>query len=114
MSSAKECVRNSLEKNLLKQDIIDDVVKFTSIPKYPSAAAKLKSFLVSLGVYPSDETHFNKKMLKWINTVRNYIVHTGDVPSDKGLSDEMVLQVQPMDWCRTGFLSGDHRFQIFK
>jgi hypothetical protein len=95
----KKDIRNevvaSLEVKLsgydINKNITEDIACRLGNIFSPSAIYKLKCFLRGVGLYPEhDDLEFHYR-LKWLNVVRNSVAHTGMLPNDKKLSDDIIV-----------------------
>lgn len=90
-----------LHSESVSHDIIEDVEKTINEFGKPSAIYKLKKFLIYLDVYPEIDNQESKNRLKWINTVRNLLVHNGSIPKigNATIDKEMEVAVEVIFIC---------------
>jgi|GEM_PF-5350065 len=85
VDSLKQHLRSKLEDDNTPNEVISDVVARFNIHNQPSAMYKLEQFLIGIGLMESNPSEEVISRLRWINKVRNYMAHSGDVPSDKNI-----------------------------
>lgn len=86
-------VNSFLSSKSYDANTISDVIARINISDQPSALYKLQSFLEGLGLFPENPTREVTDRLRWINKVRNMMVHMGDIPSAKKISYEQRTQI---------------------
>jgi hypothetical protein len=74
-------------------DAKSDVIARINISNQPSAIYKFQKFLVGLDLFPENPSKEVVDRLKWVNKVRNMMVHMGDIPSDNKISFEQRAQI---------------------
>jgi hypothetical protein len=89
----KKKLRIILKNEHIENDIIEDIDKTINGMGNPSAIYQLKQFLKYLEVYPLEENENQFKKLKWINQIRNRLVHSGNIPRAKGMSVEQAMGI---------------------
>lgn len=77
----------------IKDEICEDILNRVENIFNPSAIFKLKHFLKEIELYPVDELPGMHERLQWLNRVRNSMAHTGMLPKDKKLSDDLLGSV---------------------
>jgi len=80
---------NSGEDSELIKDIMARLSNLTS----DSALTKLRQFLTTFDMFPKDADPSALQRLKWMNTVRNAVAHTGAAPMDLAESAETSIRV---------------------
>ena len=93
IDKVKVWVNSILSKKSCDTDVISDVVARINISNQPSAIYKFQNFLVGLDLFPENPSKESVNRLKWVNKVRNMMVHMGDIPSDKKISFEQRAQI---------------------
>lgn len=84
---------NYLQKEHVSTEILSDIkAKIRNVSLSPSALNQLKSFLIDFGLYPEVDNENQRKRLKWLNTLRNRMFHSGDFPKDKNMSYDLITQ----------------------
>jgi len=89
----KTWLYETLNSEGVSEEVSQDVLARLKISNEPSAIYKFKKFLIGLNLYPKVETKECEDRIKWINRVRNNMVHNGDIPSDKALSFEKRAEI---------------------
>lgn len=93
ITDAKKLFLKLLKVEITNNEIYKDIEVRLSSNSSPSALYKLKKFLVSLNIYPSTDSMDAEDKLRWLNTVRNSVVHRGDLPKHKTMTREMLSDV---------------------
>lgn len=89
----KLSIQECLKANKIKEEIENDVITRVGNIYVPSAIFKLKHFLMGIDLYPKQELPGMHERLKWLNIVRNSMAHTGMLPRDKKISDDLLGDV---------------------
>jgi hypothetical protein len=93
-SSIQKCLNeHNAEVVEIKEDVINDVINRVDNICNPSATFKLKLFLRGIDLYPKYELSEMHKRLTWLNLVRNSMAHTGMLPKDKKLPEDLLGDV---------------------
>jgi hypothetical protein len=93
ITDAKRLFLKLLKEEKNNTEIYKDINARLSNNSSPSALYKLKKFLVSLAIYPLADSKEDEEKLRWLNTVRNSVVHRGDLPKHKTMTREMLSDV---------------------
>lgn len=93
IDKVKLWVNSALSEKSYNKATIADVVARININNQPSALYKLQNFLVGMALFPVESNKEHHKRLKWINTVRNIMIHKGDISSDKSFSYQQKLEI---------------------
>lgn len=79
-----------LKKHKIDNETTADIMKRVGNICTPSAIQKLKHFLQGIDLYPKYDNPEMHNRLKWLNLVRNSMVHTGMLPRKNTLTDEIL------------------------
>jgi len=93
VKAAAQAFKVHLEKVGVSQDLIDDIMPRLSNVANESALAKLAAFLKACGMYPENPDEDAPKRLKWLNVLRNFVVHSGSIRLDIAESPEASFRV---------------------
>ena len=83
-------VKTSLLEVKVDSKIVDDIVARINIAGEPSALNKMREFLSNLGML-TDKA--NERYLKILNKVRNIMLHSGELASIEGISNDQAMTV---------------------
>lgn len=72
-----------LSEMSVEESVKNDIVARININLQPSALYKFQKFLVGMALFPTMADNNAMKRLKWVNTVRNNMIHRGDLPTIK-------------------------------
>ncbi len=89
-SKIKYSVQSCLRNHNVDAEIEDDILNRIGNNFSPSATFKLKLFLQAIALYPEHDIPETHGRLKWLNFVRNSMAHTGMLPRDRGISDNIL------------------------
>lgn len=92
-SKIRLTIGQCLQDNNIEETIREDILNRVNNIFQPSAIYKLKCFLKDINLYPKYDNSETHKRLKWINDIRNLMVHTGTLPKDKKLPDSLLREV---------------------
>jgi len=92
---------NILHDKEIHTNITDDIDKMINGIGNPSALFILEKFVIYLKIYPKENTENPKKRLRFINTLRNILVHSGKIPKIPGesLQQEMEIALSTITIC---------------
>lgn len=93
MSNATEIILNKLVEVGIDEESCRDIVARIRFETSPSAIYKITKFLLGVGIIEGVDADIAEKHIKWINTVRNRLTHTGGLPRDKSISHEQMLGI---------------------
>ena len=93
ITDAKNLFLKLLREEKTENEIYKDIDVRLSNNSSPSALYKLKKLFISLGIYPSNDSIGNQEKLRWLNTVRNSVVHRGDLPKHRTMTKETLSDV---------------------
>lgn len=93
IDKVKVWVNSILSNKSCDTDIISDVVARINISNQPSAIYKFQNFLIGLNLFPDTPSKEAIDRLRWVNKVRNMMLHMGDIPNDKKISFEQRAQI---------------------
>lgn len=84
-----------IEERLTKSElnVIEDIVLRVKIDGSPSTIYKITAFLHGVGLIENLNDEKTKKNVKWLNTVRNSLVHKGGLPKDKEISSDRIAEI---------------------
>jgi hypothetical protein len=89
-SDLSSTIRECLEKQKVDSETFRDINSRATHICSPSAIKKLKHFLQGIYLYPKYDNKEMHERLKWLNVVRNSMVHTGMLPKYYNLTDEIL------------------------
>lgn len=92
-SEIRSNIKKCLKEHNVGVEIKDDVINRIGNIFNPSAIYKLKLFLRGIDLYPEHDLPEMHKRLMWLNLVRNSMAHTGMLPKDNKLSDDLLGDV---------------------
>lgn len=92
-SEIRSNIKKCLKEHNIGVEIKDDVINRIGNICNPSATFKLKFFLRGIDLYPKHELPEMHKRLMWLNHVRNSMAHTGMLPKDNKLPDDLLGDV---------------------
>ncbi len=79
-----------LQKHKIDGETASNITNRASNICAPSATQKLKHFLQGIDLYPKYDNPEMHNRLKWLNLVRNSMVHTGMLPRNDTLADDIL------------------------
>ncbi|WP_334070736.1 hypothetical protein [Burkholderia ambifaria] len=84
--AAIDRVRKNIE-TVIRDDLADSAIAGDALPRVsgiftPSALMKLRSFLTAQGLLPNEPCKDEIDRLRLLNSIRNRVVHSADIPSD--------------------------------
>lgn len=92
-SEIKDSVKLCLKRHDIEEEISQDILGRVDNIFSPSAIFKLKHFLRGIELYPEHELSEMHERLKWLNYVRNSMAHTGMLPTDKKVPNDLLGDV---------------------
>lgn len=93
VKAAGHAFKVHLENAGVNQDLINDIMPRLSNIANESAFAKLTAFLMANSMYPENPDKEAQKRLKWLNILRNSVVHSGSIRLDIAESSEASSRV---------------------
>lgn len=82
ITEAKKAFERKLIESGEDTELVKDTMARLSNLTSESALSKLRQFLTNFGMFPKDADPSALQRLKWLNTLRNAVAHTGAVPMD--------------------------------
>ena len=92
-SKIKDCVNVCLEEQGIKEEIKQEILSRVNNICNHSAIFKLKQFLRGIELYPEYEFAEMHERLRWLNYIRNSMAHTGMLPSNSKVSNDLISDV---------------------
>ena len=86
----KRTILECLKKHNIDIETTSDITNRASNICTPSAIQKLKHFLHGIDLYPKYDNPEMHNRLKWLNLIRNSMVHTGMLPRNDTLIDDIL------------------------
>lgn len=93
VSKFKVWVHSYLSEDSYDKHVKSDIVERINLYNGPSALYKFQKFLTGIGILPENPDKDMIDRLKWINRLRNTMVHMGELPSDKHLDLKMRAEI---------------------
>jgi len=93
LSAASDAIKEKLIGIGVDEDSCKDIIARIKIESSPSAIYKIGQFLRGIGITEGVHRDLSEKHIKWINTVRNRLTHTGGLPKDKDIPYERMADI---------------------